>query len=103
MVQVELVGGQVIEAHSRDLCEPPCAIHSPSNHRMASWRQHWRNDRSLMERICEHGVGHPDPDHIARIRESRGRKAANAEAVHGCDGCCGPHITIDRAAGVPTP
>jgi hypothetical protein len=30
-----------------------------------------------MERICDHGVGHPDPDEFM------------ADVwVHGCDGCC---------------
>jgi hypothetical protein len=31
-----------------------------------------------MERICSHGVGHPDPDEI------------NTDKTHGCDGCCTP-------------
>jgi hypothetical protein len=34
-----------------------------------------------MERICDHGIGHPDPDDI-RVRERWD------EGVHGCDGCC---------------
>ena len=54
----------------------PCSIHSPSDHSMKDWPQHWRFDRGIMERICSHGVGHPDPD------ELRG------DSVHGCDGCC---------------
>ena len=35
-----------------------------------------RFDRSFMERICVHGVGHPDPD------------SAGADPLHACDGCC---------------
>jgi hypothetical protein len=35
-----------------------------------------------MERICEHGIGHPDPDQIMRDE---------AGWVHGCDGCCSNH------------
>lgn len=31
-----------------------------------------------MERICPHGVGHPDPDCMYAKRDT----------VHGCDGCC---------------
>jgi len=38
--------------------------------------EHWRYDRSFMERICAHGVGHPDPD------------GTNADPLHACDGCC---------------
>jgi hypothetical protein len=33
-----------------------------------------------MERVCPHGVGHPDPDDINVI--------LGPEKVHGCDGCC---------------
>lgn len=54
---------------------------------------HWRFDSGLMERICTHGIGHPDPDHMAHLqRLVSGRIATqeyvDAEAVHGCDGCC---------------
>lgn len=41
-----------------------------------------------MERICPHGVGHPDPDHIAFVERVAGKDVASVEAVHGCDGCC---------------
>ena len=58
-----------------------CTIHKRSEHSMRSFPQHWRGDRALMERICTHGVGHPDPDDIKVILEP-------AEGVHGCDGCC---------------
>jgi hypothetical protein len=41
-----------------------------------------------MERVCEHGVGHPDPDHVSHIRRVKGDDYANVDAIHGCDGCC---------------
>ena len=66
-----------------------CAIHWPSHHSMRDFPTHWRVDRSLMERICPHGVGHPDPDHMTWLRRTKGDEAADAEGVHGCDGCCG--------------
>jgi hypothetical protein len=44
-----------------------------------------------MERICEHGVGHPDPDHLDFVRHTKGGAAAETESVHGCDGCCAQH------------
>jgi hypothetical protein len=62
-----------------------CCIHNPSDHSMRQFRTHWRADRRLMERICPHGVGHPDPDDIA-YKEKLGM---THEGVHGCDGCCG--------------
>jgi hypothetical protein len=37
-----------------------------------------------MERVCTHGIGHPDPDHIAFLPKDKRRW----ESVHGCDGCC---------------
>ena len=43
-----------------------------------------------MERICKHGVGHPDPDDLAfkkRIAEKFGRDSYD-EGIHGCCGCC---------------
>lgn len=42
----------------------------------------------MMERICEHGVGHPDPDHLHYVENTLGTQAAEAEAVHGCCGVC---------------
>jgi hypothetical protein len=60
-----------------------CTIHKRSNHSMRSLPQSFRWDRGLMERICTHGVGHPDPDDIKLLGEH-----GWAEEVHGCDGCC---------------
>lgn len=53
-----------------------CTIHNRSNHHMRGFKQNWRSDAGFMERVCEHGIGHPDPDEIV-IRPG-----------HGCDGCC---------------
>ncbi len=73
------IGKDVLRVHSPDKCAGrACCIHNPSNHHMRSWRQNWRADRYLMERVCTHGVGHPDPDD------------PNPDRVHGCDGCCAP-------------
>ena len=47
----------------------------------------------LTERVCEHGVGHPDPDSVA-WKEAWARKhqpgSVGAWGVHGCDGFCAP-------------
>ena len=57
-----------------------CTVHNRSNHSMRSFPQNWRGDRAIMERICPHGIGHPDPDDF---------KTKNwSEFIHGCDGCC---------------
>ena len=50
---------------------------------MVTWPIHWREDKSTAERVCGHGIGHPDPDDV-------GFNARNGldVRVHGCDGCC---------------
>ncbi len=68
----------VLVCHDPAICAGrPCTLHNRTDHHMRQWRQHWRPDRQLMERICSHGVGHPDPD-----------SPPSTDMVHGCDGCC---------------
>lgn len=66
-----------------------CVIHSPTpdcEANRAGWPYNWRTDRGIMERICPHGVGHPDPDAAAYLA----RRGIDFENVHGCCGCpCG--------------
>ena len=61
-----------------------CCIHNPAPHHMVTWPMRWRADKGQMERICEHGIGHPDPDDAA-YWERLGQGYRN---IHGCDGCC---------------
>jgi len=76
--------GEIIYTHPNFACKNQnCTIHNRSMHSMRHYPQHWREDRSLMERICEHGVGHPDPDEYRLNGPS-----SWAEHIHGCDGCC---------------
>jgi hypothetical protein len=55
---------------------------------MRSFELNWRGDRKMFERICPHGIGHPDPDHMAWYRRTYGTESAYYEGIHGCDGCC---------------
>lgn len=68
----------ILITHSADKCSGEyCTIHNRSNHSMRYFPQSWRTDwGGFMERICLHGIGHPDPDDI------------NFNIRHGCDGCC---------------
>ena len=69
--------GQRIFVHSYGQCRRgSCPIHRPSDHAMRDFPTHWREDRKIMERICPHGIGHPDPDD------------RSLDTTHGCDGCC---------------
>lgn len=85
--------GQVIRnIHKPEQCAGrPCVIHNPSDHSMREFPTHFRDGGMFdikpphMERICEHGVGHPDPDDAA-FMQSIGQDVS----VHGCDGCCFP-------------
>jgi hypothetical protein len=65
---------------------------------MRGWTLHWRGDRGIFERICEHGVGHPDPDQFDYWIETRQKH----QMVHGCCGCC-VLIPSDPANRVPRP
>jgi hypothetical protein len=71
-----------MRTHGESVCAGQvCCIHNPSDHHMRSWRQSFRFDRGIMERLCPHDIGHPDPD------DRRIRNGAD-DGVHGCDGCC---------------
>ncbi|RLC99385.1 MAG: hypothetical protein DRI65_17300 [Chloroflexota bacterium] len=71
--------------HTKENCGGTyCVFHNPSGHHMSTWRMHWRDDKGIFERICEHGVGHPDPDQF-EYWESNDMHHLK---VHGCDGCC---------------
>jgi hypothetical protein len=68
---------QSLWVHEKKDCRREyCPIHNPSERAKAIGITHYRFDRGIMERICEHGIGHPDPDGILD------------DGVHGCDGCC---------------
>lgn len=85
--------GQMLHnVHRAEACEgqDACVIHKPSEHSMRLFATNWRDGGPFdvkpphMERICPHGVGHPDPDDVA-YHKAHGRDYIS---VHGCDGCC---------------
>jgi hypothetical protein len=58
---------------------------------MRKFPQNWRADRFLMERICPHGIGHPDPDDPKIYNAPKGKNYRIGGLIvflHGCDGCC---------------
>lgn len=75
----------------------PCVIHNPSDHHMRGWSLLFRADKGLMERLCAHGVGHPDPDDMAW----HASQARDWLGVHGCDGCCRTTNSTPRKADLP--
>lgn len=76
-----------------------CAIHNPSYHPLSDAKQLIRTDRyMLVEDICKHGVGHPNPDSASFIAKKIGDTSI---WVHGCDGCCRPDKPKqDRGFGI---
>ena len=85
------VGKGVLRTHGASSCIGPtdedgrsiCCIHNQSDHHMRTWPQIWRGDKEMMERLCQHGESHPDPDDF-RVRMVYGARS------HTCDGCCAP-------------
>lgn len=50
------------------------------------WEAHTiRRETGLVEHLCPHGVGHPNPGSVIWMAEVTGQESWG---VHGCDGCC---------------
>lgn len=78
-----------VHEHSPDCDQFGCSIHAPSLHHMRNWPTNFRADHfGLMERICDHGIGHPDPDALGFIARETDPVFAKMVAIHGCCGCC---------------
>ena len=76
--------GQRWWVHEKDKCDGErCIFHNPTEHGMREWPIILR-ETGLIERRCEHGVGHPDPDSVDFFL----RTVGEGWDVHGCDGCC---------------
>jgi hypothetical protein len=70
--------------HNPNVCRgEKCALHNPSDHSMLKWPMLLR-ETGLVERTCEHGIGHPDPDSMRWMNKTFG----DGWGIHGCDGCC---------------
>lgn len=82
-----MASGAILNAHDDGQCAGEhCCLHKPSDHALSQAPLNWRGDLGLMERICPHGIGHPDPDDLD-YKRSVGLDA-DTLAIHGCDGCC---------------
>jgi hypothetical protein len=78
-------GIRLTNVHSANRCQGrTCIVHNQTDHHMRGWPLLWRGDRAIFERLCPHGIGHPDPDQFQFWKETN----RMYESVHGCDGCC---------------
>jgi hypothetical protein len=68
-----------------------CSRDHPSAHHMQTWPLVWRRYYGYCDRICPHGIGHPDPDDVVGLQSVGG-----ASAAHSCDGCCIAPLTDTR-------
>lgn len=86
IVTEEWIVAKLANVHDPENCAGRgCAIHDhPSDHPLKDAPMLWRDDRNILERVCSHGVGHPDYD-SAEYLSSIGMEHEN---IHGCDGCC---------------
>ncbi|KQO98893.1 hypothetical protein [Leifsonia sp. Leaf264] len=86
-------GSGVLRTHARSQCSgTPCCLHAPSDHPLTGSPMSWLDDRMMMERICEHGIHHPDPDDLDYKRRvlNPALYLAGDYETHDCDGCCVP-------------
>lgn len=89
---------EALVTHEPSQCEGrACTLHNPSDHHMVDWPIYFRLDLRpvLVERICAHAIGHPDPDSVDWIASQLEHLSTESLeelrgwlGVHGCDGCC---------------
>ena len=78
----------VFMVHTRWKCVLDwCCLHRPSEHGTRALPMLFRG--ATVDRLCTHGVEHPDPDAHAYL-EFVGSEGYD---THGCDGCCGREWT----------
>lgn len=93
-------GRLLLQVHSATRCAGDvCVVHNPSDHPMRPFPLHWRDDRAMFERICPHGVGHPDPDQVAYWEAILHGDDAWAMGVHGC---CASRCCASRCCAAPS-
>lgn len=91
-----VVNDAVVVTHDDGCCPLRyCAIHRPSAHHLVDAPMQWREDTARMERICRHGVAHPDEDFLDWVQAMGGLLEAAVADVHACDGCCGDPKSAD--------
>src|SRR5882762_3100816 len=79
-------------AHPVSQCEgQTCVVHNPLDGPWRALWSLWRQDRGIVERICQHGTGHPDPSQFEHWRAI----GQDWQSIHGCDGCCSDWLITD--------
>ena len=87
-------GNKLVGVHPAGTClGPNCAIHNPSDHPLNDAPFEWWEEVRLLNRVCEHGFRHPDPDDLRfKMAMMDWMIVEAATSVHlveeNCDGCC---------------
>jgi hypothetical protein len=93
---IGIPNGSILNVHDESKCRGrACCIHNPSDHALKDAPLQWRSDSYLMERVCKHGIGHPDPDHLTFLKKVA-PELAKGQETHGCDFCCAEPDPEDR-------
>lgn len=82
-------GTFVYNGHPRSACKGhSCALHDPSYHQLSEAPLRWMyepGDGGYMERLCEHGNWHQDPDDLDyHVRVNGGDNPRPMELGRGC-------------------
>lgn len=88
---IGLHDGRTMLVHLPAACvDTACCVHNPSTHPLNTAPLSWNAFTRTMERTCQHGKGHPDPDDIAYKRSMLGADFARHFQFHDCCGwhCC---------------
>jgi hypothetical protein len=85
-----LPDGTLLQTHPERVCVGGhCCIHNPSGHPLRDAPQFWVAWSRSINRLCTHGVMHPDYDDFAfRIRVGTSSALLALIGAHNCDGCC---------------
>lgn len=97
-------GDFLLKVHHGSKCKGrPCVIHNPTEHGMRKLPLHYRADRNIFERICSHGVGHPDPDQRDYFYEQGFNSVEvcdHGDLIQDCrDGCVEETTAEERGQG----
>lgn len=72
--------------HPKKGCTGTCYIHNKSRHPLRHAPLKINMETGMIERMCEHNIGHPDVDYL-RARQESGEDISFM-GIHHCDGCC---------------
>lgn len=77
-------------------CTGFCPFHKRSGHPLRSAPMAWRENLGRVDRVCPHGVIHPDTDSLGYLRKTHlwdTISINDPQHREDCDGCCGQDLS----------